>query len=58
MMFNIFTHRSTTAYCPQDTTEKDKIIFTPALPLSSPRVTLAWKRSPMTTWRRMNSQTA
>ena len=32
MTFNIFTHRSTTAYCPPNTAEKDKIIFNPCPP--------------------------
>ena len=30
MTFNIFTHRPTTAYCPPNTAEKDKIIFNEA----------------------------
>ena len=32
MTFNIFTHRSTTAYCPPNTAEKDKITFNPCPP--------------------------
>ena len=31
-MFNIFIHRPTTAYCPPNTAEKDKIIFNPCPP--------------------------
>ena len=29
MTFKIFAHRFTTAYCPPNTAEKDKIIFQP-----------------------------
>ena len=32
MTFNIFTHRSTTAYCPPNAAEKDKITFNPCPP--------------------------
>ena len=32
MTFNIFIHRPTTAYCPPNTAEKDKIIFNPCPP--------------------------
>ena len=36
MTFNIFTHRSTTEYCPPNTAEKDKIIFKKEIPHSAP----------------------
>ena len=32
MTFNIFTHRSTTGYCPPNAVEKDKITFNPCPP--------------------------